>query len=244
MRANEGACQPVPPDLSAFGSFDLVRPLLGGHLHSVWLVADIKGHHWVAKSTGRDQPALDWLTPVQAAARRAGWIVPTLQRTADGLCAAGGWTLEPFVAGQLATPADITALASRIDAFHRAAVGLPQRPGAAALPDHMISDHLGDIDLTAMPPHLVAACRAAWAPFADWPTCAIHGDLGPGNVLLTPDGPALIDWDEARRDLPFLDLIYAGQPNAAMQRAHRAREIACGWQREPSHARHLARDFA
>lgn len=35
--------------------------------------------------------------------------------------------------------------------------------------------------------------NAGWAAFADVVTC--HGDVHPGNVLMTMDGPLLLDWD-------------------------------------------------
>lgn len=40
------------------------------------------------------------------------------------------------------------------------------------------------------------------------PECAVHGDLGVGNVLLTDEHVALIDWDEARLDVPAFDFAH------------------------------------
>ena len=64
------------------------------------------------------------------------------------------------------------------------------------------------IDLAAMPPEAVVRCRAAWARLVGRPTCVVHGNPdNPGNVLVTPDRVTLIDWDEARVDVPELDLV-------------------------------------
>ena len=72
--------------------------------------------------------------------------------------------------------------------------------------------------------------------------CAIHGDLHPGNVVVTPAGVALIDWDEARMDYPAIDRAALGtdRSRAARQLALRA-EIAACWNAEPQRARRLAR---
>jgi aminoglycoside phosphotransferase (APT) family kinase protein len=58
-----------------------------------------------------------------------------------------------------------------------------------------------------MPPEGVARCRAAWARLAGRETCVVHGNpTNPGNVRVTAARVALLDWDEARVDVPDLDL--------------------------------------
>ena len=52
----------------------------------------------------------------------------------------------------------------------------------------------------------VTRCRAAWARLAGGQTCVVHGDLNPGNVRMTADRVALIDWDESHLDVADLDL--------------------------------------
>jgi aminoglycoside phosphotransferase (APT) family kinase protein len=54
----------------------------------------------------------------------------------------------------------------------------------------------------------VVRCRAAWARLLGRPTCVVHGDPNNvGNVRVTRDRVALIDWDEAHVDVPVLDLV-------------------------------------
>ena len=232
----------IPPDLSAFGR-DLAprHPLTGGHRNACWLVNGPRDESYVAKSSRRSEVALAWLAPVQAAARRAGFAVPALIPTADGRLAPNGWTLEPFVAGPIAQ--DLRPLSDRIAAFHRHVPTLPQRPGFASLPALLQHMQGGDVDLTALPLPLVTRLRRAWQPFAATPCHPIHGDLSPGNILLGPDGPTLIDWDEARVDLPFLDLRAAQASPPDQDRAHLALEIASCWRWEPDHARRLLARF-
>jgi aminoglycoside phosphotransferase (APT) family kinase protein len=58
-----------------------------------------------------------------------------------------------------------------------------------------------------MPAEAVARCRAAWARLTGRPACVVHGDPNNiGNVLVTAERVALIDWDEAHVDVPNLDL--------------------------------------
>ncbi|WP_433291047.1 phosphotransferase [Actinoplanes sp. CA-030573] len=44
---------------------------------------------------------------------------------------------------------------------------------------------------------------------ADAPTVVTHGEPHPGNILRTPDGPRLIDWDTVRLAPPERDLWFA-----------------------------------
>jgi hypothetical protein len=66
---------------------------------------------------------------------------------------------------------------------------------------------LSKIDLGAMPPEGVARCRAAWARLTGRERCVVHGDPTPGNIRMTADRVALIDWDESHVDVPDLDLV-------------------------------------
>lgn len=212
--------------------------LTGGHRNTVWLCDGPNGA-LVAKPTRRTEAQLRWLAPLQAAARAAGFQVPALHPAPTGQLSHHGWTLEPWVEGSAARPADMHALAPQIRAFHTLCPPLPQRPGFVALPDLLTQTRSGDTDLTALPPQVLAHLRSAWAVVAHMPAQTIHGDLGPGNLILTASGPCLIDWDEARVDLPFLDLIHAADLPPAAQAAHCALEIASCWQAEPDHARSL-----
>jgi Phosphotransferase enzyme family len=224
----------MTPDLSAFGDVRLIRPLPGGHRNAVWLVDTPKGAA-VAKSTQHGPEALLWLAPLQAAARAAGFCVPAFYRTGPGAILSNGWTVEDWVPGTAFTPADMPGLATRLHAFHRHAPALPQRPGSQALTQ---------APLTGLPPAIADLCSAALIPFADQPTQAIHGDITASNLIHTPQGPALIDWDEARCDLAFLDFIHLRTGDPTEIRAHLACEIISGWTVEPVYAQACANRLA
>ncbi len=222
------------PDLSAFGDLRLMRPLPGGHRNAVWLVEGPLGKA-VAKSTRHGAQALCWLEPLQQAARLAGFILPQFHKTGEGAILSNGWTVEDWINGPPFTPPDMPALSPRLRAFHAKAPALPQRPGSVALPHAPLAD---------LPPGIATLCRAALLPFADHPVAPIHGDISASNLIHTAHGPALIDWDEARCDLLFLDLIHLSRRDPAEIRAHLAGEIITGWTTEPLYAQACANRLA
>jgi aminoglycoside phosphotransferase (APT) family kinase protein len=86
--------------------------------------------------------------------------------------------------------------------------GWPQRPGWRSSTDLLHAEFGTRINLGAMPAEGVARCRAAWARLVGRRTCVVHGNASnPGNVRVTADRVALIDWDESHVDAPDLDLV-------------------------------------
>lgn len=212
----------------------------GGRLATVWRVEDSLGRAFVARKTARSEPQLRWVLTVQRLARQAGFRVAPFRAALSGALAAGGWTLEPMLEGRGAGLREMSALLPRIADFHALGQGMKQRPGFASSADLVATDAGGDVDLGALPLPLADACRAAWSPFCGQAETCVHGDLGPGNVLLGPGGPALIDWDEARLDLPFHDLVACKTLPEAEARAQLAYEMAVNWRKDRAYARSLA----
>ena len=217
--------------------------LEGGYRNTVYLV-ERGGERFVAKSTRRSEAQLQWLGPLQEAARRAGFLVPALIPAEDGRLCADGWTLEPFMPGERLSRNELPGLLPKLEAVHRLTEDLPQRPGFAAARDLLRRDAGGDADLAAMPPDLVRRCRDAWRPFEAALLCGLHGDPNPDNVLRHPSGVfVLLDWDEARVDAPLYDrTALLGQAGATPRewRAFLAWEVVVGWRIEPAHAQRSA----
>lgn len=92
----------------------------------------------------------------------------------------------------------------------------------------------------AVPPDLAAAARAALAALPDAPA-VYHGDLHPLNILMTPAGPAVIDWLDAAAGHPLADVARTGvllREHGRIAAPHAAAEWAV---RRTLHAAYLRR---
>jgi aminoglycoside phosphotransferase (APT) family kinase protein len=99
-------------------------------------------------------------------------------------------------------------VASTLRQLHRLTQGWPQRPGWRSSTDLLHAETGTKVDLNLMPPEGVTRCRAAWARLQGRPACVVHGDSNNvGNVRVTANRVALIDWDESHVDVPDLDLV-------------------------------------
>ena len=134
--------------------------------------------------------------------------MPVPVPTADGRLFADGLMVMTYVEGvSPETEADWRRVADTLRRLHYLTREWPQRPGWRSSTDLLTAGTGTRIDLGAMPAEGVARCRAAWARLAGRATCVVHGDPNPGNIRMTADRVALIDWDEAHVDVPDLDLV-------------------------------------
>ena len=231
------------PPISYWGVQARLQPLTGGHRHRVFRTLG-REPELVFKTTDRSEAALAWLHPVLDAARTCGLVVPKMVATQAGTWLADGWTCETFVRGAPATSQDRVQLVEPIAAFHAKTAHLSQRPGFADVDALQRATTGGDVDLSAMPSALVAACRAAWRDGVAGPLSVVHGDLSLGNIIRCADGQiAVIDWDECRRDATVFDTAVLEPATPAQNRARLAWEVACCWTREPDRARDLANEL-
>jgi Ser/Thr protein kinase RdoA (MazF antagonist) len=231
-----------PPDVRAWRGVQVLEPLTGGVRNPVYL-ARRRDERFVIRVSGRGAESLAWELDLLDALSAAGVMVPHTIPTDDGQRHDRGVLVQRFIDGDRpTTPADWDRVVATISAVHEATVGWPQRPGFRSARELMRDASGGDVDLAAMPPDAVALVRGSWAAVLDEADCAIHGDMGQGNVLMTDDYVALIDWDEARVDVPAFD--YAHLPAEvvpggydAVHRAGVAWEAATCWLPEPDYAR-------
>jgi hypothetical protein len=79
------------------------------------------------------------------------------------------------------------------------------RPRLLEEPLRELETDYGDV----FAPELAARARTALAGLGPLPLVWEHRDFGSWNVVLTAEGPAVIDWESAEPEgLPFLDLVY------------------------------------
>lgn len=184
-----------------------VAPLSGGVANEVWSVR-VRGRLAVARLGTRSDADLAWETDLLRHLDRQGLTVPVPVATTDGRWFTDGLVVTTYVEGRPAvTEADWGRVAEVLRRLHGLTRGWPQRPGWRSSTDLLQARSGTRVDLDAMPPEGVERCRAAWARLAGQVTCVVHGDPNPGNVRVTADRVALIDWDEAHVDVADLDLV-------------------------------------
>src|SRR3954462_6729388 len=179
-----------------------IEALTGGVANDVWSV-HIDGRLAVGRRGTRSDADLAWETGLLQHLDRSGLTVPVPIPTTDGRLFADGVVVMTYVEGRPPeTEDDWRRVADVLRRLHRLTRGWPQRPGWRSSLDLLGADRGTRIDLAAMPPEGVARCRAAWARLVGRPTCVVHGNPNsPGNVRVTADGVALIDWDESHVDV-------------------------------------------
>jgi Ser/Thr protein kinase RdoA (MazF antagonist) len=245
MYPDEGA-------LAAWSGVELLEPLAGGARNQVFLARRGR-ERLVVRRSGRPAASLEWELDLLEHLRGHGVLVPEVVPADDGRRQVGGLLLQRFLLGRPPRDGgDWRRVVEVLRAVHQLTAWWPQRPGFASARELLAGDRGGDVRLDAMPADAVSAVRAAWRPVLDGPECAIHADVGAGNILVDGEAVALLDWDEARVDVPWFDLAHlpeevevpAPTDRATLVTAGVAWEAATCWVVEPAYAaRRLAELF-
>ena len=209
-----------------------VEKLAGGVANDVWSVR-VRGQLAVGRLGKRGDADLGWETSLLQHLEQQGMTVPAPIPTTDGRLFANGLVVMKYVpGGPPQTAEDWRRVAATLRDLHRLTRSWPQRPGWRSSLDLLTAETGTRINLGAMPAEAVARCRAAWARLAGHETCAVHGDPNPGNIRMTADAVALIDWDEAHVDVPEIDLGALPGNAAAFDAAtiDAATQAATAWQ--------------
>jgi Ser/Thr protein kinase RdoA (MazF antagonist) len=214
-----------------------IERLAGGVANDVWSVR-VNGRLAVGRVGSRSDADLAWETALLQYLDGEGLTVPAPIPTTDGRLFVDGLVVMTYVeGGPPETADDWRRAASTLRQLHRLTKDWPQRPGWRSSTDLLHAETGTKVDLGAMPAEGVARCRAAWARLVGRQTCVVHGDANNlGNVRVTAERVALIDWDEAHVDVPDLDLVLpdnaAGLDEAAYDiaaQASAAWEAAVCW---------------
>jgi Ser/Thr protein kinase RdoA (MazF antagonist) len=221
----------------------LIERLAGGSRNEVWAI-QLGGEKYTLRRSIRPPDALAWELDLIEYLASAGFGVPAVHQTLNGERTSGGWFVLSWIAGRRPTAeVEWRTVIEELQRLHDVTRQWVQRPSFASSRQLLAQPSGGDIDLNAMPPDVVDSCRAAWRELGDAPTSVIHGDPR-GNVLVTRDGVAFIDWDEARVDASVFDLadlpVAPDVPEHTLQAARRAAsawEAAVFWCTDPEYAR-------
>lgn len=209
-----------------------IEPLAGGVANDVWSVR-IRGQVAVGRLGSRSDADLAWETALLQHLDREGMAVPVPIPTSDGRLFADGLVVMKYMeGGPPETQSDWRRVADTLRELHRLTQGWPQRPGWRSSTDLLHAESGTRINLSAMPPEAVIRCRAAWARLAGRRTCVVHGNPNnPGNIRMTGDRVALIDWDESHVDVPELDLVLPGNAAGLDDGAHDiAAQASAAWE--------------
>jgi Ser/Thr protein kinase RdoA (MazF antagonist) len=185
-----------------------IEPLTGGvGVNEVWTIR-VNGRLAVGRLGRRSDADLAWETELLRYLDREGLTVPTPIPTTAGRYFADGLVVMTYVeGGRPETESDWRRVADMLRHLHRLTRGWPQRPGWRSSTDLLHAETGTKVDLGAMPAEGVARCRAAWSRLTGRERCVVHGDPNPGNIRMTANRVAMIDWDEAHVDVPDLDLV-------------------------------------
>jgi Ser/Thr protein kinase RdoA (MazF antagonist) len=232
--------------VAAWSGLELLHALPGGARNQV-LLARHGDRRLVVRRSSRTSASLDWELNLLEHLAEHGVGVPRVVPASDGRRHLQGLLVQEFVDGYPPrTDDDWQRVVQTLTLVHQLTVGWPQRPGFASARELLVIDRGGDVDLDAMPTDAVQAVRQAWQPILTGPECAIHGDVGAGNILVTDAQVTLLDWDEARSDVPWFDFAFmpvsittpAPVPMDALITAGVAWETATCWLPEPDYAKH------
>ncbi len=208
-----------------------IESLAGGIANDVWSVR-VNGQLAVGRLGTRSDADLAWETALLQHLDRAGLTVPVPIPTMDGRLFADGLVVMTYLeGGPPETQEDWRRVAGTLRELHQLTRGWPQRPGWRSSTDLLHASTGTKIDLGAMPAESVVRCRAAWARLVGRETCVVHGDPNPGNIRMTANQVALIDWDEAHVDVPDLDLVLPGNAAALDEGAYDiAAQASAAWE--------------
>ncbi|MGV1766622.1 phosphotransferase enzyme family protein [Rhizobium rhizogenes] len=209
-----------------------IEPLTGGVANDVWSVR-VRGQIAVGRLGSRIDTDLAWETELLQHLDREGMIVPVPIPTIDGRLFVDGLVVMKYIeGGPPETESDWRRVADTLRELHRLTRGWPQRPGWKSSTDLLHAETGTRVNLAAMPPEGVTRCRAAWARLIGHQTCVVHGNPNnPGNIRMTADHVALIDWDESHVDAPDLDLVLPDNAADLDEGAHDiAAQASAAWE--------------
>lgn len=244
-----------PPDVSAWPGVELGEALTGGSRAPVFR-ARREAQFLVVRVSSRTPASLAWELELLRTLDHAGMRVPVTVDTADGRSDSDGVVVQTFLPGHPPrSRQDWDGVAGFMTRVHDRTPAWRQRPGSLGIRQLLTQDRGGDVDLTVMPAHAAVLVRSCWrALLAQLDasavtrsprdgSCVVHGDLGAGAVLVHHGEVGVIDWDEARVDVPVLDLAgipgHEGLPGVdpvVVQLAALAWETATCWVPEPGYA--------
>lgn len=231
-------------DVSAWPGLTLGPLVPGGHRNKVWTGRSPSGRVAVRQSR-RSPESLAWELDLLDDLERAGFLVASPVPTDDGARSVGGVVVQRWIDGrEPETLSDWELVASELRRLHSLFADRAQRPGCCIAYELGRFSRSVDVDVEALPDDVAEELLEVFAGMQGGLVSVVHGDPGPSNLRITPDGRVgLLDWDESRVDVVDFDLAGLGvqvldhDDHDRALLALDAWEAANAWVVEPRYAR-------
>lgn len=215
-----------------------------GDRSTVWS-GSLAGRAVAVRQSRRTTSSLEWELDLLAFLGANGFSVNDPIPSEDGPRQVEGLTVHRWIDGRPpSSVADWKRVTKELRRLHRITLGRPQRPGACSVTELHRARQSVDADLDRTPDEVIEQCVPHFDAYLEGHRTVIHGDPMAGNIRIAADGRvAFLDWDEARVDLPDLDLANLGRPVLTGTRRRRAESAASAWETlngwivEPTYAR-------
>ncbi len=238
----------TPPHLLRWNGLRLLEAIQSGHRNEIWR-GTLRGASVSVRHSRRPIASLDWELDLMEHLDQEGFVVPGVIPANDGTRHVHGIVVQRWLQGRPpSSGADWHDVATELTRLHDLTSGYPQRPESCVVTELRTQRRSVDADLDTMSPADRELVLTIFDAMGDIPATVIHGDPGASNIRLTSDGRVgLLDWDESRVDLVWLDISQLGvevldpPKHAAAQELTHAWEAVNGWVVERDYARgHLA----
>lgn len=231
-------------NVDAWPGLTLLNPVPDGHRNKVW-DGIYDGQRVAVRDSRRSADSLRWELGLLASIGGLGVHIPEIVLTINGEQHADGVVVQRWIDGrQPAEEWEWQLVAERLRRLHEVTIDWDQRPDCCIVTELRQRQRSVDADVSLLPDAECELILEALDSFGDAPVAVIHGDPGASNIRIDDEDRVwLLDWDESRVDLCWLDLANLGLQVLDDDTHHRATILADAWEAinawtaEPSYAR-------
>jgi len=228
----------------AWPGLTLLNPVPDGHRSTV-SVGIYDGQRVAVRRSRRSADSLRWELDLLASIADLGLHIAEIVPTINGEPHANGVVVQRWIDGrQPAAKREWQLVAEQLRRLHEATADRDQRPNCCIVTELRQHQRSVDADISLLPDAERELILEIFDRFVDTPIAVIHGDPGASNIRIDDEDRVwLLDWDESRVDLCWLDLANLGLHVLDDDTHHQATILAHAWEAinawtaEPTYAR-------